>query len=431
MRHKQISIPVAALVTALLLAPIAVSAADDPQVTPTLTTLYTFLNSPTDGSNVNAQLVMDASGNLYGTTIGGGPSSCHTTGIVPGCGIVFRLSPPASGSGPYTETILHAFLGTPDSANSQGSIIQGPGGLWYGTSLVGGNGNPGNGTIFTLTPTSGSGPWTDNIIIKFTTTHGAPYITENNVTYYGGNLYTTTQNGGQFGNYGTVLELVQNGSTWGYNVLHSFDGTDGTGIQAALAVDPASGNFYGVAQNGGAANEGTIFQLIPPAAGSTTWTFNKLYDFTAGTDGGYAYGSPVVGPKGVIYGMAQKFGEFGKGTLWTMTPKTGGGWTFAVIHQFGSTASDGATPVANVVVTPKGVIYGTTEMGGTHNKGTLFEFKPKVLGGYTETILWNFSGAADGSYPFAAPILVGTNELIGSSAQGGSANAGCIWKVTF
>lgn len=419
-----------ALPAALLLAPSAMGAADR-QVAPSLTVLHTFQNSPADGLGVNGQLIVDSSGNIYGTTISGGPSSCENMNLPAGCGIVFKLAPPVSGSGPYTETILHSFEGGADGANTQATIIPIPGGSWWGTTLFGGSAGTGYGTIYELNPVSGSANWNYKVLIRFSDATGTPNVPENNITYYQGKLYTTTQNGGQFGNYGSVIELVNQGSSWTYNVLHSFDGADGAYIQGALAVDTTTGIFYGVAQNGGIANHGTIFQLIPPPAGSTTWTFNKLYDFTGGADGGYIYGSPVFGPNRVLYGVAERFGEYGKGTMWTMTPQAGGGWAFNVIHQFGSTASDGATPVSNLVVTSAGVIFGTTEYGGTNNLGTLFVYKPNSSGGYNETILWNFTGGADGERPYAAPTLINANTIIGSCSLGGAAGAGTVWQVTF
>jgi hypothetical protein len=414
------------------IAPVAVHAADPEAAKRTLTVLHTFLSSPTDGRGMNDALTMDSAGNLYGTTLGGGPGNCETPMLLPGCGIAFQLAPPKRRSGLYTETILHAFEGLPDGANSQATLTLGPGASYYGTTLVGGVGNsPGLGTIYELTPLNGGTSWNYSTIIAFNGEHGGPYIPEANITNYNGTLYTTAQNGGVFGNYGAVIELVQNGSTWSYNVLHSFDGTDGLSIQAALTVDPATGVFYGVAQNGGLYNQGTIWELAPPAAGSTTRTFTKLYDFTGGADGGYIYATATLGPNGVLYGVAQNFGQYGKGTLWTMSPTTGGGWTFAVIHQFGETAADASTPVANVIVTADGKIYGTSELGGTYNKGAAFEFTPKSRGGYREDILWNFSGGSDGSFPFAAPLLVSAREMIGSCSQGASANAGTVWDLKF
>jgi uncharacterized repeat protein (TIGR03803 family) len=84
-----------------------------------------------------------------------------------------------------------------------------------------------------------------------------------------------------------------------------------------------------------------------------------------------------------------------------------------------------------VIVTSAGVIYGTTEYGGTSNKGTLFQLTPTTGGGYTETILWNFTGASDGEMPYAAPTLIKPGVLIGSCSQGGASGAGTIWKVAF
>jgi hypothetical protein len=413
-----------------LLAPGVIFAADS-QTTPTLTTLHTFLNSPTDGNADSARVVVEPSGIIYGTTTAGGPGSCQTPGLLPGCGIVFQLTPPAYGSGAYTETILHAFQGGADSSNPLSTIIKGPSGSWWGTTLTGGSGagQVGDGTVYELDPVGDK--WLYKTVFSFSASNGGAYFPEANMTYWNGNLYTTTQNGGQFGDYGTVIELVRKGSGWSYNILHAFDGADGNQIQAALAVDTSSGVFYGAAQNGGPSNWGTIWQMIPPAAGSTAWTFNKLYDFTGGDDGGYIFGSPVIGPDGVIYGVAQMFGEYGQGTLWTLTPRAGGAWAFQVIHQFGAIPADGSMPASNVVVTSKGVIYGTTLIGGANNKGALFAFTPVSGGGYQETILWNFTGGADGEWPYAAPTLAGTNALIGSCLQGGSAGAGTIWKVSF
>jgi uncharacterized repeat protein (TIGR03803 family) len=423
------------LILGLFLVPAALLAAES-QTAPTLTVIHTFLNSPTDGDGVNGQLVVDSSGNIYGTTISGGPSSCHNLNLPAGCGVIFELSPPTSSGGTtYTETILHSFQGGTDGGNTQGTILPGPDGTWWGTTLFGGNGadnGMGLGTVFELNPVSGSSTWDYNTVIRFSSANGGAYVPENNVTYYDGNFYTTTQNGGQFGNYGAVIELThQSLTSWSYNILHSFDGTDGNQIQAGLAIDSTTGAFYSVAQNGGLYNWGTIFQLIPPASGSSAWTFNKLYDFTGGTDGGYIYGSAVLGPNGVLYGVAEKFGKYGMGTVWTMTPQSGGGFQFQVIYQFGSNPSDGASPVSNVIVTSAGVIYGTTEYGGTSNKGTLFQLTPTTGGGYTETILWNFTGASDGEMPYAAPTLIKPGVLIGSCSQGGASGAGTIWKVAF
>jgi len=428
--------PIIKYATAMLLAFGSTALINAQSPAPSIRLLHSFLNSPTDGLGPNAPVVIGPSGNLYGTTIGGGSSSCQNLNLPPGCGIVYKLVPPGSGTGPYTETILHSFEGGTDGANSQGAVIFEPTGALFGTTLFGGSSPMGFGTIFALAP-AGNSTFDYSTLIRFTDAGGTPYVPENQFTYWQGNLYTTTQNGGAFGDFGTVIELVRpakTGGAWGYTILHSLDGTDGNQIQGALVVDPSTGYFYGCAQNGGASNQGTVFQMIPPASPGNPWTFNKLYDFTGASDGGYIYAGPALGANGVIYGIAQKFGAFGKGTVWSLTPPAvvGGTWNFAVIHQFGSTKGDGATPVSNLVLDAKGIIYGTTLSGGAKNLGTVFALTPPSTEGaaWTEKLLWNFSGS-DGSHPYSAVTLVKTGVLIGTTAEGGTANAGTVFELTY
>jgi uncharacterized repeat protein (TIGR03803 family) len=405
------------------------------QTTPVFRVLHTFLGSPTDGLGSNAPVVLDSSGNIFGTTISGGPSTCRNSNLPYGCGIVYELSPPASGTGPYTETILHGFQGGADGANTQGAVIFGPGGALYGTTLFGGSSPTGFGTIFALAP-NGSG-FDYYTLIRFSDAPGTLNVPENQFTYWQGNLYTTAQDGGAYGNYGGVLELVEptmKGGAWSYNALYSLDGADGNQIQGAVIVDPSTGYFYTCAQNGGAADEGTIFQLLPPAVSGGAWTLNLLYQFTAGDDGGYIYAGPVLGAHGVLYGIAQTFGEYGKGTIWSLTPPASGTgpWTFAVIHQFGSVAGDGATPVSNLVLDSSGVLYGTTLLGGANDLGTVFTLTPpaNVGGLWTEKILWSFS-QSEGTHPYSTVTLVKPHVLIGTTPTGGTANAGTVYELTF
>lgn len=106
--------------------------------------LYTF-NGGQDGKQPDGALAFDASGNLYGTTEQGGGTGCLNGW---GCGTVFELSP--SAKGPWTETVLHRFVKMPDGLQPQGALLADPQGNWYGTTLTGGANSA--GTIFELTP---------------------------------------------------------------------------------------------------------------------------------------------------------------------------------------------------------------------------------------------------------------------------------------
>ncbi len=120
--------------------------------------LHTF-NGGSDGSYPNAGLIADGKGNLYGTTATGGTSYCGGGG----CGTVFKLTPPASAGGTWTETVLYAFTGGSDGANPQAGLILDASGALYGTTTEGGASCPpsystrGCGTVFKLTPPASAG----------------------------------------------------------------------------------------------------------------------------------------------------------------------------------------------------------------------------------------------------------------------------------
>src|ERR1019366_8128635 len=126
--------------------------------------LHGFRPANTDGNNPYAGLVIDSSGDLYGTTVNGGSGTgCGTAG----CGTVFELMPETGGV--WTEAILHNFSqdGTDGQHPEAGLIFDAAGNL-YGTTFQGGTGScsVGSGTAFELTPAAG-GIWTESIIYNF------------------------------------------------------------------------------------------------------------------------------------------------------------------------------------------------------------------------------------------------------------------------
>jgi uncharacterized repeat protein (TIGR03803 family) len=260
----------------------------------TETILYTFQNG-TDGELPESSLVIDAAGNLYGTTYLGGNQNCA-------CGTVFELTPPTSSGGAWTETTLYSFNGYLDGEDGQG-----PGGLTFDPKgnlwgAAGGGGTFNCGTIFRLVRNA-SGKWTYKTIYNFTPQAG---IGPNALTYNKGRFFGTTFTGSDNGNGdGTVFALSPsaNGDTWTETNLFVFKfGAEQGNPLGAVAVDGA-GNLYGTTSAFYDPGEfGTVFKLAPPTKNGGSWTETNLYTFKPAPDGNQPRSSLVFGKFGALYG---------------------------------------------------------------------------------------------------------------------------------
>ncbi|MGA3213562.1 MAG: choice-of-anchor tandem repeat GloVer-containing protein, partial [Terriglobales bacterium] len=296
--------------------------------------LYSFTCAPnsqscSDGEAPLGRLVFDSQGNLYGTTVGGGPGGSS------GGGVVFELSPPVGGSGAWTEKLLYEFSTSGDGGwyPRSGLLLDAKGNL-YGTTYEGGA--EGNGTAYELSPaTSGSGPWTKTILYSFCRNLGAC--------------------------------------------------VDGASPHGELIFD-AQGNLYGTTVYAGANaggdydDYGVVFELSPPASGSGPWTQKVLYSFCARSncsDGQAPFSALVFDSSGNLYGTTESGGAYGGGAVFEVTPHGGGSWTETVLHSFCSQGcSDGTEPYAALIRDVQGNLYSTTVSGGAHGQGTVFEVLP-------------------------------------------------------
>jgi uncharacterized repeat protein (TIGR03803 family) len=253
--------------------------------------LYSF-RAGDDGSAPNGGIVFDGAGNLYGTTVAGGGGGCQPTG---GCGTVFELSPGSGGV--WTETILHRFQDNGKDGNNpiSGVIIDAPGNL-YGTTFSGGTGTcnsgvTGCGTVFELSPSSGG--WTENVLYSFQGGSDGDVAYGNVIFDSSGNLYGTTQRGGNL-DCGAVFELTPNsGGNWAESLLYQFACRKDGGYPATGVTLDAAGNLYGTAGQSGEWGFGTIFKLVPVPG---KWTFGLLHGFTGNRDGGFPQGSLILDP---------------------------------------------------------------------------------------------------------------------------------------
>ena len=234
----------------------------------------------------------------------------------------------------------------------------------------------------------------------------------------------------------TVTLLVT--STWAAtheSVLHSFNnnGTDGANPYATLAVDGA-GNFYGTTVEGGIHNLGTVFELSPREGGG--WTERVLHSFGHGTDGTGPYANLVIDVVGNLYGTTQLGGIHNSGTVFELSPEEGGGWTEKVLHSFNDNGVDGSYPLAGLTFDAAGNLYGMTQQGGINscdgkNCGTVFELSPRQDGGWTETVLHDFNNnGRDGVNPQAGLIIDDSGNLYGTTYRGGIHNSGTAFELS-
>jgi uncharacterized repeat protein (TIGR03803 family) len=101
-----------------------------------------------------------------------------------------------------------------------------------------------------------------------------------------------------------------------------------------------------------------------------------------------------------------------------------------VLHKFGSKVGDGSSPTARVIFDSAGHLYGTTYEGGGSNAGTVFKLMPTSKGGWTETVLYSFTGGADGLYPRAGLTFDSTGDLYGTTERGGTSDRGTVFELT-
>jgi len=396
---------------------------------PGLATLYSFQGPYNDGGNPNAALGIGSGGLLYGTTTYGGSSNDGT---------VFSLTPPASPGGAWTETVLHSFTGVNDGAFPATNLAIGRGGVLYGTTQGGGDDVHscaalfGCGTVFSLTPpASPGGEWTETLLYVFRgRADGSNPI---GITMGGDGVFYGTTNNLRSAGVGTVFSLTPPASTggaWTETVLYTFTGTDGGDPQASVTIGK-DGVLYGTTASGGPPPDlGVVFSLKPPASTGGAWTETVLLNFI-GIDGANPTGKLAIGSGGVLYGTCGSGGTMGFGTAFSLTPPAspGGAWTETVLHTFANT--DGAFPVAGLVIGSAGVLVGATSGGGTASYGTVFALTPPAApgGSWTETVLHSFTGPpSQGSAPVAGLTIGNDGVLYGTTNSGGAAT---YWGTVF
>ena len=216
--------------------------------------------------------------------------------------------------------------------------------------------------------------------------------------------------------------------------LYSFPGAEGAFPEAGLVLN--NGALFGTTYAGGS-GWGTVFKLSQSGG---AWSIHQLYAFTGGADGANPRAGVILSSRGVIFGTTEQGGAGGYGTVFSLTPVAGGNPTQAVVYSFTGQGGDGANPEAGLVLSPKsGVLYGTTNAGGTAGYGTVFSLTPATGGIWTPKVLYSFAGApsgcgttgpaCDGANPLSTLTLSTTGVLYGTTYGGGTAGWGTVFQL--
>ena len=265
------------------------------------TVLHRFTGR-TDGATPYAGVILDAAGNVYGTTNTGGSS---------GSGVVYELT-----SGTWDETVLHSFAGKPDGMNPFAAPTFDAAGNLYGTTYFGGRHN--HGSVYKLARQQ-DGSWAETVLHSFEGASDGVNPGAGVVLDREGNLYGTTAIGGD-ANCGIAFKLTA-GSDWAESLIHTFVGLPADGENPNGLVFSSHGILYGTTVGGGTFNPGTIFSLTSDQNGG--WTEAVLYSFTAGNDGAYPSVGLTFGPEGGLYGTTLWGGPAGDavgGVAFEFTP---------------------------------------------------------------------------------------------------------------
>jgi uncharacterized repeat protein (TIGR03803 family) len=360
--------------------------------------LYTFHGA--DGSSPWAAPILDASGNLYGTTHFGGSKERGT---------VYKLAPDGS------ETVLSSFEQPRSGYAPLAPLWRDANGNLFGTTFQEAKrrkAGPG-GVLFEISP-DGS----ETVLHHFSPHGPAGVALQSGVIGDAqGNLYSIGSFGGEE-REGTVFKYAPDGKI---SVLHAFSKRHHDGMYpiGTMALD-AAGNLYGTTERGGAFNAGTVWRIAPDGTESILHSFNAM-------DDGETPNGVLLDAAGNLYGTTSGSANQGDGTVYRLAPDG----TETVLHGF-SRYPDGAEPNGGLVADSKGNLYGTTLTGGgPTNCGTLFEVSPK--GDFH--VLHTFDAIArrlhNGIQPMGALAIDASGNLYGTTSTGGGKPGAPLYGTVF
>jgi len=372
----------------------------------TFTTLYSFAGGA-DGYIPSGQLILDAQGNLYGATVQGGIVGPGCG--IDGCGTIFELS---LVNGVWTKTTIYEFQGGAAGAYPKAPLVFDSAGNLYGTTQVGGNKNS-CGIVFEISQ------GVETVLHTFKGKDGCEPAAGLAIDA-AGNLYGTTVSGGLSttcggSSCGTIFKLTATGGQWTFQVLAQF--SDLFFLSDGPLVLDAAGNLYGTTMYGqgkkGYDGIGVAFKLYLV---NGKWNHQFLHKFK------YRYIKPYGGlafdSAGNLYGVTTKGGG-DAGSVYELSP-TANAWECTFLEKF--TAGD--VPVSGITVDADRNLYGVIE-GGANGKGELFKMI-RQGNGWAYSDLHDFDAGDPGAW--GNVILDGSGNIYGVTGGDGVTSFGSVYE---
>jgi uncharacterized repeat protein (TIGR03803 family) len=371
-----------------------------PAESQTYKVIYNFTGEGDDGASPYGGPILDASGNLYGTTYAGGKF---------GAGNVYKLSPVGSS---WKYSTLYSFTGELDGDGPGFGTLAIYKAVLFGTTEGGGY----LGTAFKVGQSENG--WREDVVHSFGQGTDGNEPVGGVVIDKAGNAYGTTLLGGAYGN-GAVYQVTQSGVE---RVIYSFTGgSDAVNPAAAVTLD-AEGNLYGTSSFGGAYGDGAVYKLSPSGS---RWKETVLYSFRDLNDGQNPVGGLVLDKAGNLYGGTFDGGANGGGTVYELSP-SGGKWKPSILYSF---SGGYGGPYNKLILDAEGNLYGATNGEGANGFGMVFKLTPSH-GDWRFTDLYDFLGSSDGGDPYGSLAIDTHGNIFGTTNIGGSDNQGVVFEIT-
>jgi len=355
----------------------------------TLTTKVNFTG--TNGASPYGVMLVASNGKLYGTTEIGGVSDF---------GVLFEYDPITN---LYTKKI--DFDDTTNGSNPRGELISLTVDKLVGTTYSGGTNAM--GTVFEYSISN-------NTLVKkldFNGSNGSYPI--GGLRLADNSLYGNTLTGGPT-DEGVVFKLIT--TTYAFIKIVDLSGNTTGSYPHGSITRGSNGILYGTTTEGGANAAGALFQIDP-----ITDTFTKLWDFSTSATGRYPFATLMQAKNGKLYGTTTQGGTSDRGTLFEfdITSKI-----LTKLADF-KDGIEGEGPLGTLMAASNGKIYGATAYGGANGYGVLFECDPAVSGGTFQKKI-DFNGTSNGNRPVHAPVEV-NGKLYGTTEMGGTDDKGTLY----